>query len=173
MPICPINPKFMVKDFQCPKKQCFCYNESLEFRCISIHCGIHGLDPNVLLTNLYGKKYRMQVSLAIKASRMAWSMKNLSPKNRYLTEFEKYWYDRIVEAGPLDPSLTWLRMVNQNHRYKISDRMAQVLNTMDVQQYSLSELIQEYKSLFRKIDPVAFAIPKDKEEEFLAYVEAI
>ncbi|MDE7347157.1 MAG: hypothetical protein K2N48_10530 [Muribaculaceae bacterium] len=125
------------------------------------------------MKNLYGKGYKMQVALALKATRIAWAKRFLKPRKFNPIGFEKWWYDRLKESGTLKPDIHWIDMVQENKGFLIADRMAQVLNTMDVQEWSLKEICLEYKELFGSIDPVALGIPATQKDELLDFLEVV
>lgn len=172
MAICPINRNVKIEG-ECGNLLCFNNIGTLEYRCLALHCSVFNVRPNYVMTNLFGKKYKMQLSLALKATRIAWSAKELTKREKEPKGFEKYWYDRIISAKPIMPNLSWVDMINDNGNYLISDRMAQVLYTMDIQEYPLSDICREYKSLFGPVDPIALSIPSDKVEEFQDFLEEV
>lgn len=164
---CPVQPKDKITDGKvCDKDSCWNYVPTLEYNCLPLHCSIFNLKPIEVLTNLYKKPLKMEMALAIKATRVAFAVKELVHRNEVLRGFEKEWYGKIESAGPLPPNLHWTVMVDENKNYKIVDRMAQVLNTMDIHEYSLRLIAEKYKELFHSIDLVALAISKDDKAEF-------
>lgn len=163
MAICPINNNLEVSG---PCKLTKCYNNvpTLDFHCLRLHEGIYNKSTSDILYSLYGKGYKMMVAMAIKASRIAYTTMELQPcVERKLSKFEKSWIGGIVKAGPLNPSAHWTDIARDNVNYLLSDRMLQVLNTMEVYEFSLKDVLTEYKRLFSTIDLTAFALKGEEE----------
>lgn len=164
MPLCPLYSNRLTK--ACFQETCYNYVPTLDFNCLALHCSIYKKEPSEVLTILYGKSYKMMVALAIKAMRVAYAIKELKPSpTRTLGTFEKVWVNRIKKAGPLNPSLTWVETVKQNMQFLFLDRMAQVLNTMDIYDYSLQEVVNSYKTIFGSLDLKALSIREDEVEK--------
>lgn len=158
MPLCPAKSG-LVLDGPCLNTRCYNYVPTLDYCCLPLHSSIYKKSPSDILASLYGKSYKMTVALAIKASRVAYALKGLEHRpNRDVSPFEGTWCSRVSNAGPVDPRLHWTELTKQNEGKKFADRMLQVLNTMEVHDYSLAEVLNSYKSTFSAIDFAAFAL---------------
>lgn len=169
--LCPLNNKKKLETNTCNDEKCKYHIPSLQYHCLSLHCQTFNVNAHRILNDIYGKQYKMQVALSIKATRIAMILNNLKPRKLPIeNDFEKKWYDRIEEAGIIASNCHWLDMIKENEGKKIADRMAQVLNTMDAHEYSLLELCQEYKELFgNDIDCIAFGFHKNENKEFESF----
>lgn len=171
MPECPLNGK--VIESCCKNTSCFNNVPTLDFNCLSIHCSIYGKTAMEVLNHLYGKSFRLMVSLVIKVIRVAFVIKELEPKpNRKIQGFEKKWIDSINKAGNINPNFTWLQLVKENDRYVCEtdillkeklflERIAQALNTMEATQYPLKDIVSAYRRYFGEIDCRALAISSE------------
>ncbi len=158
MPLCPAKSG-LVLDGPCLNTRCYNYVPTLDYCCLPLHGSIYRKSPSDILASLYGKSYKMTVALSIKASRVAYALKGLEHRpNRDVSPFEGTWCSRVSNAGPVDPRLHWTELTKQNEGKKFADRMLQVLNTMEVHDYSLAEVLNSYKSTFSAIDFAAFAL---------------
>lgn len=158
MPSCPSKSSLHLEG-PCPNTRCYNYVPTLDYCCLPLHGSIYGKSPSDILASLYGKSYKMTVALSIKASRIAYALKGLEHRpSRDISPFEGTWCSRVVSAGPVDPRLHWTELTKQNEGKKFTDRMLQVLNTMEVHEYSLAEVLTSYKSTFRTLDFAAFAL---------------
>ena len=158
MPSCPAKSG-LVLDGPCLNTRCYNYVPTLDYCCLPLHGSIYRKSPSDILASLYGKSYKMTVALSIKASRVAYALKGLEHRpNRDVSPFEGTWCSRVSNAGPVDPRLHWTELTKQNEGKKFADRMLQVLNTMEVHDYSLAEVLNSYKSTFSAIDFAAFAL---------------
>ena len=169
MPSCPINPNANIAG-PCEKTTCYNNISGLDFRCLSLHCTIYNKSEPEILNTLYGKPYHMMVALAIKAMRVAYAIKGLKQKPaREMGDLETIWHDRIAEAGPLNPHVHWTEMIVKNKDYLLIQRMAMVLNTMEVHEYPLRDILESYEETFYRLDLAALAL----QDEDLAAVKTL
>lgn len=173
MPSCPIYTTEVLSS-PCARTECHNNVPTLDYHCLSLHCSIYDKRETEVLQILYGKPYQMMVALSIKAMRVAYVLKNLDQKpKRKMGDFERAWIEKLLSGGPLDPVLHWIDIIKQNANFKFIDRMAQVLNTMDIQEYSLPDILKSYKNIFSKIDLAALAIHENDEDEVKALLEGV
>ena len=158
MPSCPVKSGLRLEG-PCQNPACYNCVPTLDYGCLPLHCSIYGKSQADVLYGLYGKAYKLTVALSIKAARIAFVLKGLEMKpKREISPFEGTWCSRVSNAGPVDPRLHWTEFTKQNEGKKFADRMLQVLNTMEVNEYSLAEVLRSYKSTFSNIDFAAFAL---------------
>lgn len=171
MPLCPLNESKSI-DCICNNKACFNNIPSLDFHCLHIHCSVYEKSAMEVLNLLYGKSYRMMTSLTIKAIRVAFILNELTPNpSRKMESFEKRWVDSINAAGYINPKFSWLEVLHENKNFSFLDRMAQILNTMEVTSYSLLDIIDLYQKTFDTIDFRALAINEIDAKEILQFIE--
>lgn len=161
MAMCPVHTGVQVTG-PCSNAECYNCVPTLDFNCLALHGAIYSRSPADILYSLYGKAYKMTVALAIKASRISYSLRSLEQKPvREMSPFEGTWCSRVNNAGPLDSRMSWVDLLKANANVKFADRMLQVLNTMEVNEYSLAEVLRSYKNQFGRIDYAAFALTED------------
>ena len=165
MPSCPVHKSLNLSG-PCTNVSCYNHVPALDFKCLMLHSGIYNRDQADILHSLYGKAYKMTVALAIKATRVAYAVKGLSPSpGRHLVGYEKEWVSSIIDAGPLDPNLTWPDLTAGNANMKLAERMRQVLNTMEIHEFSLADVLESYQIIFHNLDYSAFAIGAEDVED--------
>lgn len=115
----------------------------------------------------------MSVALAIKSARISYAINDLSqePDRVLSSSLEKQWIKDIEKAGSLKDNSHWTTLTENNGKYLFRDRMLQVLNTMEVQFYSLPDILQSYMDLFGDVDPTAFGFHKEQKDELLQLIQ--